>query len=76
MSIKSMNTKRLLGICSLLGFTILLTDCSKRHRQTEIRPGEDTEVVVVPKIWDERELAAWATPVAGLGVRPGHFSEA
>jgi hypothetical protein len=32
--------------------------------------------IVVPKIWDEKELATWATPVAGLGVRPGHFSEA
>ena len=29
----------------------------------------------VPKTWDERALADWATPVAGLNVRPGHFSE-
>src|SRR5689334_16273784 len=32
--------------------------------------------VPIPKIWDERELAAWATPVAGLGVPPGHYGEA
>jgi len=32
--------------------------------------------VPIPKIWDEQELATWATPVAGLGVPPGHYSEA
>lgn len=76
MNIKSMNTKRLLGICFLLALTIVLTVCSKPHRETVIRPGEEMQVVVVPKIWDEKELATWATPLAGLGVRPGHFSEA
>ena len=30
----------------------------------------------VPKTWDEQALHDWATPVAGLNVRPGHFSEA
>jgi hypothetical protein len=29
----------------------------------------------VPKTWDDVALSDWATPVAGLGVRPGHFSE-
>jgi hypothetical protein len=29
----------------------------------------------VPKTWDDAKLAEWAVPVAGLGVRPGHFSE-
>ena len=28
-----------------------------------------------PRFWNDRELADWATPVAGLDVRPGHFSE-
>jgi hypothetical protein len=32
--------------------------------------------VPIPRLWDERELAGWATPVAGLGVAPGHCSEA
>jgi len=35
----------------------------------------EPEPIVVPKIWDENALATWATPVAGLGVPPGHFSE-
>ena len=30
----------------------------------------------IPKVWDEQELATWATPIAGLNVRPGHLSEA
>jgi hypothetical protein len=29
----------------------------------------------LPRAWDEVALSDWATPVAGLGVRPGHFSE-
>ncbi|MGH8247974.1 MAG: hypothetical protein ACREUU_16250, partial [Gammaproteobacteria bacterium] len=29
----------------------------------------------VPKTWDEKLLADWATPIAALGARPGHFSE-
>ena len=31
--------------------------------------------VVVPKIWDAKALATWATPVAGLGVAPSFYSE-
>jgi hypothetical protein len=29
-----------------------------------------------PRIWDDAALAEWATPVAGLNVRPAHFSSA
>jgi len=31
--------------------------------------------ITAPRFWNDRELADWATPVAGLNVRPGHFSE-
>jgi hypothetical protein len=31
---------------------------------------------LAPKIWDDAALADWATPVAGIGVRPGHFNSA
>jgi mono/diheme cytochrome c family protein len=31
--------------------------------------------VKAPRHWNDRELADWATPIAGLNVRPGHFSE-
>ena len=29
----------------------------------------------IPRVWDESELADWATPVAGLNVRPTHMAE-
>ena len=32
--------------------------------------------VPVPRIWDDAALAEWATPVAGLNVRPSHYSSA
>jgi mono/diheme cytochrome c family protein len=28
----------------------------------------------VPKIWDDKALEDWATPIAALGVRPGQFT--
>jgi len=30
----------------------------------------------VPRIWDDAALADWATPVAGLNLRPAHYSSA
>jgi mono/diheme cytochrome c family protein len=27
------------------------------------------------RVWNDKDLAQWATPVAGLGVRPGHHTE-
>lgn len=30
----------------------------------------------VPRIWDDAALADWATPVAGLNLRPGQYSSA
>lgn len=27
------------------------------------------------RVWNDQDLAEWATPVAGLNVRPGHYSE-
>jgi hypothetical protein len=32
--------------------------------------------ITPPKTWAEQELREWATPIAALNVRPGHFSEA
>ena len=34
------------------------------------------ESTSVPRTWDAEALEDWATPVAGLGTRPGHFSVA
>jgi hypothetical protein len=32
--------------------------------------------VATPKTWDEKELADWATPLAGINARPSHISSA
>jgi hypothetical protein len=34
------------------------------------------DVLRAPRIWDDAALAEWATPVAGLNVRPGNYSSA
>ena len=33
-------------------------------------------IAQVPVTWDAEALRDWATPIAALGVRPGHFTEA
>jgi hypothetical protein len=30
----------------------------------------------IPRVWSEEALSTWATPIAGLNARPGHFAEA
>src|SRR6516225_7564901 len=32
--------------------------------------------IQAPRAWSDRDLSDWATPVAALNVRPGHYSEA
>src|SRR5262249_8322358 len=31
--------------------------------------------ISAPRIWNDRDLAEWATPLASLKLRPGHLSE-
>ena len=50
----------------LLALLLLAAACS--------RPAENR--VAAPRIWNDRDLAEWALPVAGLNVRPDHFTEA
>ena len=33
-------------------------------------------LVRAPRIWDDQALKDWATPIAALGVRPGHYTTA
>jgi mono/diheme cytochrome c family protein len=32
--------------------------------------------ITAPRIWDDKALEAWATPIAALGIRPRHFTAA
>jgi hypothetical protein len=56
----------------LIALGTLLGGCTSTTLDT--RPGL-SDFAAVPKTWDAKALADWATPVAGLNVRPGHFSE-
>lgn len=38
----------------------------------EAAAGENVKAI---RVWNDKDLAEWATPVAGLGVHPGHYSE-
>ena len=41
----------------------------------QTKSGSTPEKIVVPKIWDSKELATWATPVAGVNATPNFYSE-
>jgi Di-haem oxidoreductase, putative peroxidase len=41
----------------------------------QTRPGSTSEKIVVPKIWDAKQLATWATPVAGVNATTNYYSE-
>ena len=47
-------------------FVVALSDALGQSGGQRIEP---------PRLWNDRELSDWATPVAGLNVRPGHYSE-
>lgn len=47
--------------------TLILILCAIAAAQPSIR-------TKAPKVWDEKALAEWATPLAGLNVRPSHIS--
>ena len=34
-----------------------------------------TPAITVPKAWNDQGLSEWATPVAGINLRPSHFTE-
>jgi mono/diheme cytochrome c family protein len=51
----------LLGVAAFMGVAA--------QRADEWRPE-------IPRVWDEAALADWATPVAGLNVRPTHMTSA
>jgi hypothetical protein len=36
----------------------------------------DAKRIEPPRFWNDGDLSNWATPVAALNVRPGHYSEA
>lgn len=66
----------------LLPLSLALPPATQEPRQEDARAdaqGEPRPTIdgrPIPRIWTDEALADWATPVAGLGVPPGHVSEA
>jgi hypothetical protein len=56
---------RRFAICSLLAAVSL----SAQSQEKRWGP-------VIPKVWDEKALREWATPIAGLNLRPSHITPA
>ena len=62
-SIRSRFTARLLTASTVLGCLLSATRADSQRWKPDI-----------PRTWDDAALADWATPVAGLNVRPTHIS--
>ena len=41
----------------------------------QTKSGSTSQKIVVPKIWDAKQLATWATPVAGVNATANFYSE-
>ncbi len=55
------------GVVLLVGAFIAVMGVSMLWAQYTFKPS-------IPKVWDDAELATWATPVAGLNVPPAVMS--
>src|SRR4029079_1311285 len=67
-----MNTKRIKALSFILFsiFAVLSMTTGTGAQRSEKKVSR-----VIPKTWDEAALADWATPLAGLNLRPTHISE-
>jgi hypothetical protein len=53
---------------------VILTAPTALRSTAQTKPAS-TDQIIVPKIWDAKQLATWATPVAGLNVPANFYSE-
>src|SRR4030095_433492 len=54
--------------------TLFLMTPSGMHSTAQTK-SDSTEKVTVPRIWDARQLATWATPLASINASPNYYSE-
>jgi hypothetical protein len=66
----------IIGAISLLASLGLASVTCSSQPPVPSAPVTHETPIAAPRIWNDRDLAEWANPVAGLDVRPGHFSEA
>ncbi|HQR07432.1 MAG TPA: hypothetical protein PLN21_11450 [Gemmatales bacterium] len=60
-------------LSTALAFVIMIAGASPQQCQDKVQPDA---TIVVPRLWNDKDLKEWATPLAGLNMRPGFFSEA
>ena len=69
----AMRSIRLL-MCILITLSLdQLTFSQNSQTGSESRPR--TAAITVPKAWNDHGLSDWATPLAGINLRPSHFTE-
>jgi hypothetical protein len=69
-------SKRLFSVF-LWVIVVALFYLSKATAQTQPSPktAKAAQKIVAPKIWDAKQLATWATPIAGINTTPDFYSE-
>ena len=72
---RSLLRRRLCSSCQSGGPRHVASSCCHSDHPGAIDLGaqSDRNTIGAPRFWNDRELADWATPVAGLNVRSGHF---
>jgi hypothetical protein len=56
-------------------FIVLVTLCISAILAASLHTGRTVSAAPkIPKVWDEAALVDWATPIAGLNVRPRNMS--
>lgn len=66
------------ALAALAGWVVLFDVCLAQEAHLNFARGNaktENSQIVVPKIWDAKELATWALPVAGANVPPNFYSE-
>jgi hypothetical protein len=70
-----METKRFVPVVTAAAFA--LSGALSMDGLVEPRAAaQSAPSITIPKAWNDRALSNWATPLAGLGLRPGFYSEA
>src|SRR5437016_3974918 len=55
---------------------VFVTSPAALRSSAQTKSASTSDKIIVPKIWDAKQLATWATPVAGLNVAANFYSEA
>ncbi len=66
---------RLILVLLWIAAAVFLTTPTELRSAAQTKAGSVSEKIAVPKIWDSKQLATWATPVAGINTTANFYSE-